>query len=64
MGKTGRKNKRYTGEFKIGVIMDMRDNHMGYRETIRKYFPELKAKNYAFVKKWERISYAINQRPF
>ena len=29
MGKTGRKNKKYSAEFKIHVIMDMRDNHLG-----------------------------------
>ena len=35
--------------------MDMRDNHMGYRETMRKYFPNLQVTSYEFVKKWERI---------
>ena len=33
MVKTGRENKRYSAEFKIGVIMDMLEHHMGYRET-------------------------------
>ena len=37
MGKTGRKNKMYSAEFKIGVIMDMREHHLSYHETIRKY---------------------------
>ena len=37
MGKTGRKNKAYSAEFKIGVIMDMREHHLGYCETARKY---------------------------
>ncbi len=37
MGKTGRKNKTYSTEFKVNVIMDMREHHMGYRETARKY---------------------------
>lgn len=55
MGKTGRKNKTYSAEFKIGVIMDMREHHLGYRETMRKYFPYLKENCYEFVKKWERI---------
>ena len=27
MGKTGRKNKIYSAEFKISVIMDMREHH-------------------------------------
>ena len=29
MGKTGRKNKIYSVEFKIDVIMDMREHHLG-----------------------------------
>ena len=36
MGKRGRKNKVYSAEFKIGVIMDMREHRLGYRETARK----------------------------
>ena len=55
MGKTGRKNKTYSPEFKISVIMDMREHFLGYRETMRKYFPHLQNKNYKFLKKWERI---------
>ena len=55
MGKTGRKNKKYSAEFKIHVIMDMRDNHLGYRETMRKYFPQLETRSFEFLKKWERI---------
>ena len=37
MGKTGRKNKIYSAEFKISVIMDMREHHLSYSETVRKY---------------------------
>ena len=55
MSKKGQKFKTYSPEFKIHVIMDMRDNHMGYRETMRKYFPNLQVTSYEFVKKWERI---------
>ena len=55
MGKTGRKNKKYSAEFKISVIMDMRENHLGYNETMRKYFPEKESRSYGFLKKWERI---------
>ena len=29
--------RKYSAEFKIGVIMDMREHHLGYRETARKY---------------------------
>lgn len=38
MKKTGRKNKIYSGEFKIGVIMDMQEHHLAYCETVRKYW--------------------------
>jgi len=56
MSKTGRKNKKYSPDFKISVIMDMRDNHLGYGETIRKYFPHLKSdRSFEFLQKWERI---------
>lgn len=55
MGKTERKNRNYSAEFKICVIMDMREHHLGYRETMRKYFPHLKENNFEFLKKWERI---------
>jgi len=55
MGKTGRKNRSYSAEFKISVIMDMREHHLGYRETMRKYFPHLQENCFAFLKQWERI---------
>ena len=55
MGKTVRKNKNYNAEFKIGVIMDMREHHLGYRETMRKYFPYLKENGFKFLHRWERI---------
>ena len=55
MSKTGRKNKNYSAEFKICVIMDMREHHLSYSETMRKYFPHLETRNFAFLKKWERI---------
>ena len=35
--KQGRKNKNYLPKFKISVIMDMREHHLGYYETARKY---------------------------
>ena len=35
--------------------MDMREHHLGYRETMRKYFPHLKENSFEFLKKWERI---------
>ncbi len=48
-------NTRYSPEFKISVILDMREHHLGYHETMRKYFPDSEQKNYSFIKKWERI---------
>ncbi len=34
MGKTGRKNRVYSAEFKTSVIMDMRENYLSHRETV------------------------------
>ena len=57
MSKTGRTNKVYSAEFKIGVIMDMREHHLGYRETARKY--EMVNNSYGgaigTLHRWERI---------
>ena len=56
MGKTGRKNKIYSAEFKINVIMDMREHKLGYNETIRKYWNDgLVSNHFRQVKTWERI---------
>ena len=58
MGKTGRKNKVYSAEFKIGVIMDMREHHLNYSETIRKYWDISKGQEHNYQKqlqRWERI---------
>jgi len=51
MAKKERKQKKYSGEFKISVIMDMRKNRLGYKETMRKIFPHLESKNFKFLKK-------------
>lgn len=37
MKKKGRKNKKYSPEFKLSVILDMREHHYSYLETVRKY---------------------------
>ena len=55
MGKTGRKNRSYSAGFKIRVIMDMREHRLGYRETMRKYFPHRNPGSISFLKQWERI---------
>ena len=57
MEKTRRKNKNYTPEFKIRVIMDMREHHLGYCETARKYNigdPKLGGAVHT-IQRWERI---------
>jgi transposase len=58
MGKTGRKNKVYSAEFKIGVIIDMREHRLGYNETVRKYWDISKGQEHNYhkvVQRWERI---------
>ena len=57
MGKTGRKNKVYSAEFKIGVIMDMREHNLGYRETARKYrlVRQSESAVASMLHRWERI---------
>ena len=52
------KQKKYSPEFKIRVIMDMREHRLGYRETARKYWDtnQGQEENYKnTVKRWERI---------
>ena len=57
MGKTGRKNKNYSPEFKIRVIMDMREHRLSYHETVRKYELGNDQTGGArlMVQRWERI---------
>ena len=56
MSKKGQKQKRYSVEFKISVIMDMREHKLGYNETIRKYWNDgLVSNHFRQVKTWERI---------
>ena len=50
MAKRGQNQKRYSAEFKASVIIDMRNNYLGYRETERKYGVE-----HHTIAKWERI---------
>ena len=59
MGKTGRKSKNYSPEFKVRVIMDMREHFLAYRETVRKYWgTRSRAEEDKYLKTlkgWERI---------
>ena len=58
MSNRGTVQQKYSAEFKIGVIMDMREHHMGYRETVRKYWDVSKGQEANYknaVQRWERI---------
>lgn len=52
-------NTKYSPEFKVSVILDMRENGLSYRETVRKYWrttSHTEEGNYvSSVKLWERI---------
>ena len=53
MGKKGKKQKKYSPEFKISVIMDMREHRLGYKYWNVTNVQEL---NYHHtVQRWERI---------
>ncbi len=55
MAKKGQVFRKHSAEFKISVIMDMREHRLGYAETMRKYFPERQSKNISMIQRWERI---------
>ena len=57
MSKKGKKQKKYSPELKISVIMDMREHRLGYRETARKYNLVRQSESSAatMVQRWERI---------
>ena len=52
-----RKNRKYSPEFKISCIIDMREQHLSYSETARKYLCEKGQENNFknSLKLWERI---------
>ena len=49
MAKKGQIFKKYSPEFKLSVILDMRNNHLGLRETERKY-----SIGHNILSSWER----------
>ena len=51
MAKKGQEYKNYSAEYKLNVIMDMREHRLGYVETARKY----DIPNYRVIQRWERI---------
>ena len=57
MAKKGQQQRKYSAEFKISVIIDMREHHLGYCETARKYDigdPKLGGAVHT-IQGWERI---------
>ena len=55
MKEKRRTNKKYSPEFKISVILDMRNNHLGYAETLRKWLPDITDRSVSIIQRWERI---------
>ncbi len=57
MSKKGQKQRKYSPEFKLSVIMDMREHHLGFRETARKYnlTVQSEASAASMVQRWDRV---------
>ena len=58
MAKKGTKQQKYSAKFKIGVIMDMREHHLSYNETVRKYWDISRGQEHNYqkqIQRWERI---------
>ena len=56
MSRKKKFNTKYSPEFKIAVIMDMRENHLSYRETARKYnIGSNESQGKDRLRGWERI---------
>ena len=68
MKEKKKKRRKYSPEFKITVIMDMKHNHLSYRETIRKYWNTSGRSEEDLykqtVKQWERIYLTEGQKGF
>ena len=58
MSREKKFNAKYSAEFKISVIMDMRENHLSYKATVRKYWGVGNGQEHNYtnrLKLWERI---------
>ena len=56
MSRKKKINTKYSPEFKIAVIIDMRENHLSYRETARKYnIGSNESQGKDRLRGWERI---------
>ena len=64
MAKKGQIQKRYSTEFKVGVIIDMREHRLSYHETVRKYELGNDKQGGArlMLQRWERILKKRNRR--
>ncbi len=56
MAKKGQTFKKYSAEFKLCVILDMREHGLGYRETAIKYnLGSCVSQGKNLIRDWERI---------
>ena len=57
MSKKGQIQRKYSPEFKLSVIIDMREHHLSFRETARKYNLVIQSESSAanMIQRWERI---------
>ena len=57
MAKKGKIQRKYSSEFKLSVIMDLREHHLSFRETARKYNLVVQSEASAanMIQRWERI---------
>ena len=54
MAKKGQVFKKYSPEFKLSVILDMRENHLTYTETMSKWLPNVDKRKVSIIRRWER----------
>ncbi len=56
MAKKGQVFRKYSPEFKLSVILDMREHHLSYNETLKKYNLVGKSRGGArnTLRRWER----------
>ena len=63
MGKKVQKQRKYSPEFKINVIMDLREHHLSFRETARKYNLVIQSEASAanMIQRWESLALSLIQ---
>ncbi|MBQ2662924.1 MAG: hypothetical protein IJG16_02125 [Clostridia bacterium] len=56
MGKKGQIYRKYSPEFKLSVILDMREHQLSYCEAVRKYLQGVsRTSAIGTLQRWERI---------